>query len=274
MMKDLVLLAIDTATAKGASYADARVVQYRRQYIACEDQRVSQLVDSEDWGIGVRVIADGAWGFAGTSVLTPEEVQRVAAEAVAIAKASASARRKPVQLAPEPVHQISFRSACEVDPFHVPVDTKVGLLLQINAALLKHAGIKKATSYLLFKREERVFASTEGSLMDSIIYTTAASYTATAVGEGDARSRTYAPPPMTEGYENINAEDLLGNTERVAQQALEHLKAPEVDDMVTDLVLDPLNPNPARVARALPPVRPVGRTRCPRNRVVDRPARS
>jgi len=107
-MKDLVLLAIDTAKAKGASYADARVVQYRRQYIACEDQRVSQLVDSEDWGIGVRVIADGAWGFAGSSVLTPEDVQRVAAEAVAIAKASASARRKPVQLAPEPVHQMSF----------------------------------------------------------------------------------------------------------------------------------------------------------------------
>jgi TldD protein len=240
-MKDLVLLAIDTAKAKGASYADARVVQYRRQYIACEDQRVSQLVDSEDWGIGVRVIADGAWGFAGSSLLTPEDVQRATAEAVAISKASASARSKPVQLAPEPVHHISFRSACEVDPFSVPVDTKVGLLLQINAALLKHAGIKKATSYMLFKREERVFASTEGSLMDSIIYTTAVSYTATAVGEGDARSRTYAPPPMTKGYENINAADLLSNTERVAQQAIEHLKAPEVDDMVTDLVLDPLN---------------------------------
>ena len=89
-MKELVLLAIDTASQKGATYADARIVRLRRQNIACEDRRVSQLADSEDWGIGVRVIADGAWGFAGTSVLTSEEVQRVAAEAVAIAKASAS----------------------------------------------------------------------------------------------------------------------------------------------------------------------------------------
>ena len=240
-MQDLVLLAIDTARQKGADYADARVVHLRRQNIACEDQRVSQLADSEDWGIGVRVIADGAWGFAGTSLLTREEVQRVAVEAVAIAKASASARRKPVRLAPEPVHQMSFRSVCDIDPFTVPIDQKVGLLLQINDTLLKHEGIKKANSFMLFKREQRWFASTEGSLMDSVIYTTATGYTATAVGEGDARSRTYAPPPRTMGYENIRADDLLANTERVAQQALEHLKAPEVDDMVTDLVLDPLN---------------------------------
>lgn len=240
-MQDLVLLAIDTARQKGADYADARVVHLRRQNIACEDQRVSQLADSEDWGIGVRVIADGAWGFAGTSLLTREEVQRVAVEAVAIAKASASARRKPVRLAPEPVHQMSFRSACDIDPFTVPIDQKVGLLLQINDTLLKHEGIKKANSFMLFKREQRWFASTEGSLMDSVIDTTATGYTATAVGEGDARSRTYAPPPRTMGYENIRPDDLLANTERVAQQALEHLKAPEVDDMVTDLVLDPLN---------------------------------
>lgn len=240
-MTDLVLLAIDTAKQRGASYADARLVRYRRQTIACEDQRVSQLADTEDWGIGVRVIAGGAWGFAGTSVLTPDEVQRVATEAVAIAKASATARSKPVQLAPEPVHRISFQSPCEIDPFSVPVEHKVGLLLQINESLLKHEGIKKATSYMLFKREERIFANTEGSLMDSIIYTSATSYTATAVGHGDARSRTYAPPPMTKGYENINAQDLLANTERVALQAKEHLTAPQVDDMVTDLVLDPLN---------------------------------
>jgi len=240
-MKDLALLAIDTAKAKGATYADARVVRIRRQNIACEDQRVSQLADSEDWGIGVRVIADGAWGFAGTSDLSPEGVQRAAAEAVAIAKASASARNRPVVLAAEPVHQVSFRSQCEIDPFTVPVDVKVALLLQINSALLKHEGIKKANSHMVFKREERWFASTEDSVMDSIIYTSAAGYTATAVGGGDARSRTYAPPPMTKGYENIRADDLLANTERVAQQALEHLKAPEVDDMVTDLVLDPLN---------------------------------
>lgn len=240
-MKDLVLLAIDTASQKGATYADARIVRLRRQNIACEDQRVSLLADSEDWGIGVRVIADGAWGFAGTSVLRREEVQRVAVEAVAIAKASASARRKPVQLAPEPAHRMSFRSACEIDPFSVPIDQKVGLLLRIHEALLKHEGIKKANSFMLFKREERWFANTEGSLMDSVIYTTATGYTATAVGGGDARSRTYAPPPRTMGYENIRSDDLLANTERVAQQAIEHLKAPEVDDMVTDLVLDPLN---------------------------------
>src|SRR5690349_21737199 len=131
-MKELAQQALDAATRYGASYADVRIVRHRRQNLNTEDHRVSNISDSEDVGIGVRVLVDGAWGFAGSGGLTSEEAQRVAAQAVAIARASASAIEKPVQLVPEPPRRFQFRTPSEVDPFRIAIDEKVGLLLAIN----------------------------------------------------------------------------------------------------------------------------------------------
>src|SRR5512138_1859935 len=120
-MKELAQLALDTATQYGAEYADVRIVRYLRQNIGAEDERVSGINDSEDLGIGVRVLWNGAWGFAGSGTLTRDEAMRVAAQAVAIAKASATTLKKPVRLAPEPAHVATFRTPYEVDPFAVPM---------------------------------------------------------------------------------------------------------------------------------------------------------
>lgn len=240
-MEQLAQLALEVAIAEGATYADVRFITQRRQTIATEDERVSHLSDQENLGFGVRVIAHGAWGFAASGTVTKERVERVAREAVAIARASASVRRKPVSLVPEPPRRETFRSPVEIDPFAVDIDQKVGLLLAINQALLKHKDIKKATGYLTLRREEKLFANTEGSLLRSEVVTTGVSYTATAVGHQDARSRTYEPPPQTRGYENIQAEDLLAHADRVAEQAREHLRAKECPTGRRDLVLDPHN---------------------------------
>jgi len=240
-VKDLAQLALDVASGSGAQYADVRVATYKRQLISAEDERVSGLRDSEDSGFGVRVLVNGAWGFAGSCTLTADEVKRVALQAIGVARASASALAKPVSLVPEPARVASFRTPYQVDPFTVGVDRKVGLLLEINRRLLKHQGIKKATGWMVLKKDQRLFASTDGSLLESEVVTTAAEYRAWAVGNGDAKSRGYAPPPRTMGYENINEDDLLANTDRVAQQALEHLRAAECPDGRKDLILDPLN---------------------------------
>jgi len=240
-MKDMARLALDTAVQRGAEYADVRLVRYRSQNIGTEDRRVSSLSDTEDVGLGVRVIVSGAWGFSGTCDLTREGVQGCAAEAVAIARASATVGGKKVQLVAEPPTTTRFRTPYEIDPFTVPIEDKVGLLLEINDRLLANSEVKKAHGGMTLRRADRVLLNSDGSDLESEVVTTGMSYRATAVGGGDARSRSYEPPSLTKGYENIDRESLLANAERVAEQAVEHLKAPECPAMVTDLVLDPLH---------------------------------
>jgi TldD protein len=240
-MRDLARLAIDTAIHHGASYVDVRVARYRRQDLSAEDRRLARFVDSDDLGFGVRVLAAGAWGFAGSGELTREEVQRVAAEAVAIARASASCLKRPVVLAPEPPRVDRFTSSVDVDPFAVDPAEKAGLLLEINEGLLRHSGVRKAQGWMTIRRAERLFLSTEGHDLESDVTTTGCGYGATAVGDGDARSRSYERPPLTRGWENVDRAALLSQVDRVAEQAVEHLRAPECPAGRFDLVLDPHN---------------------------------
>lgn len=240
-MKDLAQLALDTAKSSGAEYADVRVVRYLRQNLRTEDRRVAGISDSEDIGLGVRVICQGAWGFAGTSNLTREEAMRVAVQAVEIARASATTLRKPVQWTPEPAHVESFRTPYAIDPFTVGMSEKMNLLLQINEELLRNAGVSKAQGFMTLRKDERIYLSTDGSDLSSEVVTTGVGYEATAVGNGDARSRSYMPPPRTLGYENIDAADLLANAPRTAEEAVEHLSAPEGPVGDIDLILDPQN---------------------------------
>ena len=238
-MRHLAQLALDTAAQRGASYADVRLIRKRSQSLGTEDERVAYLSDSESFGFGVRVIVDGAWGFAASSVVEKQEIERVAAEAVEIARVSASVKGEPVSLVPEPVREERFESGREIDPFDVEVSDKVGLLLEINERLLKPELVKKARSQMRFSRVERLLATNEGSVLESDIITSMVAYNATAVDEHDARGRSHEPPPMTRGYEIVDAEDLLANTERVADEAIGHLKADECPVGVRDLVLDP-----------------------------------
>ncbi|MBT7097956.1 TldD/PmbA family protein, partial [Candidatus Poribacteria bacterium] len=210
-MHALAKLAVDTARGRGATYADVRIIHRRRQNLNAEDARISHLSDDADAGFGVRVLANGAWGFAASGILTRDEVQRVADRAVEVAKASAKAIAKPVEWAPEPAAELTFNSPCEIDPFDVSTPEKVELLLAINAALTKHEGIKKAFGRMGLRRDTKLYANSDGSVMESDITMTAVEYSATAVGEGEVKSRAYVPPPRTLGYENIDADDLIAN---------------------------------------------------------------
>lgn len=241
-MKELAQLALDVATSGGASYADVRINRYKTQNLNTEDERVAGITDTEDFGFGVRVIVDGAWGFAASGLVTADEIKRVAAKAVEIARASATTMGKPVSLIPEPPRTESFKTPYEIDPFTVDVNKKVSLLLEINDRLLKADDkIKKAIGNMYFAKVERTFASSEGHYLTSDVVTSNTSYTATAVGENDAKTRTYHPPPLTKGYENIDEKDLLDNTQRVAEQAVGHLLADECPVGKKDLILDPFH---------------------------------
>lgn len=238
-MKELARLALDAAQQAGARFADVRIIRFTRQELSAEDDHIRHVGDSEDSGFGVRVLAHGAWGFSASGTITRDEVQRVAKEAVAIAKASAMAMDSPVELVSEPAAVRVFRSPRGTDPFAVPIQDKVGLLLEINGGLMRHDGIKKGFSGMTLRREEKLYLNTDGSELENDIVLTGANYTATAIGHGEVKSRSYNPPPRTLGYENIDAHDLLSNTERVALQAVEHLTAKECPVGKRDLVLDP-----------------------------------
>ena len=121
-MKQIASWALDTAKLRGATLAEARIVDERQRALATKNGRIGNASDSESLGIGIRVIASGAFGFAATDDLSREGVQGCAAKAVDIAKASATVQAQQLRMAPEPAHQAEWASPCKIDPFSIPIE--------------------------------------------------------------------------------------------------------------------------------------------------------
>ncbi|MBN1180000.1 MAG: TldD/PmbA family protein [Anaerolineae bacterium] len=240
-MKELTELALDTAQARGATYADVRVVQRHTQQVAVRNGAVSDLVEVETLGFGVRVVADGAWGFAASSRLERPEVERAAAEAVAIARASATAGGSPVDLGAPEAHVDTYRTPCQIDPFSVPVDDKIGLLLAADAAMRRVSGVRVTEGALVAWRENKTFASTEGAFIEQELIETGGGIVAYAVQGSEIQQRSYpnsfARDQCTGGWETIVEMDLPGNGERLAGEAVALLTAPACPCQVTTLIL-------------------------------------
>jgi TldD protein len=241
--RDLCLRALDAARTAGAVYADVRVNRNRSQNVGTREQQITGLSDSETFGFGVRVIAEGAWGFAASRELTATEVARVAGLAVAQARANRRALRRPVVLAPtDPVKDGRWQSPIEIDPFSVSLEDKVALLLKANAEALKVRGARFVNSSMSFVMQEKTFASTDDVFTVQRVYRCLPQLTVTAVdpSSGDFQSRNSAEvAPMGLGYEWVVRADLPGNAARWAEEAVRKLSATSVEPGRYDLVLDP-----------------------------------
>jgi len=239
--KDLCMRALNAAKTAGASYADIRVARNRSQNVGTREQQITGLQDSETFGFGVRVIADGAWGFAASRELTNAEVERVARLAVAQAKANRRAVRHPVVLAPtDPVPNGQWQSLVEVDPFAMPLEDKVALLLKANAEALKVQGVRFVNSSMSFLLQEKTYASTDNIYTVQKFYRCLPQMTVTAVAAGDFQARNSADvAPMGLGYEWVLKSDLAGNAPRWAEEAVQRLTAKSVEPGRYDLILDP-----------------------------------
>ncbi len=242
-MKDMLNLALDAAKSAGADYADIRIVNTRRQGVQTRNGELAGLMDSEDLGFGVRVLAGGAWGFASSNRLEPVELRSKAVEAVRIARASATLNRDSVQLAPEPAWQDFWQTPIQLDPFTISLQEKLGLLLACDRVLRADPRIKEAAASMSFLREHQYYASSEGARIEQILIRSGAGYTATAVENGEAQERSY---PMSHGgqymglgWELILALDLVGNAERVREEAIALLSAPQCPSGTFDLILKP-----------------------------------
>jgi TldD protein len=241
--RDVCMLALDAALTAGASYADVRVTSVRRQDVRTREDRVTALRDNETLGIGVRALAGGAWGFVASRGLDHAEATRVARAAVSQARANAPGRREPVQLAPVDAYPNGvWDTPIRIDPFGVPVEDKVELLLAANQEALGVAGARFVSSSMAFVRLRTTFASTDGSIIEQTLYRTWPSMTVTAVSvdHGDSQSRSSAEiAPMGAGYEHVEAAQLRRRASEWAEEAVRKLSAQRVAPGEYDLILDP-----------------------------------
>jgi TldD protein len=243
--KVLGMVALDAARSAGASYADVRVVHTRRQSLETRNERIAGLSDDESLGCGIRVLVDGAWGFAASPTLTRTEVAVTARAAVAQARANRRGLRTPVTLAPvDAFPDSSWQTPIGEDPFRVAVEEKIDLLLAANRAALGVAGIRFATASLELVRQETTFLSTAGSVIVQTLYRAYPQMTVTAVAAdaSDFQTRTSAEvAPRGLGYEYVRAASLERRAIQWAEQAVERLSARPVEPGRYDLVLHPSN---------------------------------
>lgn len=242
-MKTLAERALWTAQVRGATYADIRIVRREEERITVKNGAVVAASHEVSLGFGVRVVAHGAWGFAASSTLTPDEVDRVAALAVEIARASAMVpNREPVRLSPCPTAVARYVSPFRKDPFAVPLEEKVELLLRADAEMRRVKGIAVAESNFVAFREEKTFASSEGSFIEQVLTETGAGIEATAVKEGEVQNRSYPTSfgrqQLQKGYELVEEMDLVGHAGPTAEEAVALLSAPQCPAMVTTVILE------------------------------------
>src|SRR5512142_81717 len=162
-MKQIAEWALNVAQGRGASYADARVVDERNRALTTKNGKVGSAASSESLGIGIRVIADGAWGFAATDDMRREPVEQTAARAVEIARASARVKRDALRFAPEKAAVADWSSPYRIDPFSTSVEQNIALLLAVDKELRAVEGVTLAETNLNFRRYEQWFYSTEGA---------------------------------------------------------------------------------------------------------------
>jgi TldD protein len=241
-VKDLVVAALDAAVASGVTYADVRSVRTRTETLAVRGPQVEGLDSSDTAGIGVRVLQDGAWGYAASASLNVADVQRTAATAVAVARASASARSKPVELVPEPAHVDTWSSPVGKDPFDVPAEEKIGLLTSATEQMERVRGVRLGRGTMDLLQQEIWFASSEGSLIDQTVVQVGAGIEATSVSDGEMQQRSYPGSFRghfeSGGYEVVERMDLVSNAHRTAEEAVALLTATACPDETTTLVLD------------------------------------
>lgn len=255
--RQLADIALNAARSKGASYADARIGRYRNQFVITREQRVENLVNTESYGVGVRVVADDTWGFAATSEVTRDGVARAAERAVAIAKANARLQQEPVRLAPaESWGQVSWKTPIRKNAFDVPIGEKVELLLQVNAKAME-AGAKFVNSMLFQVNEQKYFASTEGTYVDQDVHRLWPTFTATGIDpeSGRFQTRNALSAPTGMGWEYLDGDpgskytgvttnyglsyDMLEDAANAGREVKEKLAAKPVEPGTYDLVLDP-----------------------------------
>lgn len=259
--KALADVALNTAKSKGATYADVRIGRYLRQYFFTRENKVENIVNSESYGVGIRVIVNGTWGFAATNQVTTDGIAKCARTAVEIALANSEIQTAPVMLAPQKgVGDVSWKTPITKNAFEIPVREKVDLLMAVNNSAMQN-GAAFVTSNLFFVNEQKYFASSDGSYIDQDIHRLWPTFTVTAVNKqtGRFKTRDALSAPIGMGYEYLDglasekksvlgaptvyrySYDMVEDVILAAKQAKDKLVAKSVPAGKYDMLLDPSN---------------------------------
>src|SRR5205807_3566723 len=220
-MKQIADWALDTATQRGAQYADVRIVDDRHRNLATRNGKIGYAGSGESLGIGVRVLVDDSWGFASTDDLSRDSVERIAAQALEIARASAKVKEQPIRLAPEAPVTIDWISPCKIDPFTTSVDQNLDLLMNVDHELLAVKGVTLAESSLHLGRYEQWFYSSEGSDIHQTRFITGAGFAAHSFQGTEIQKRSFpnsfGGQHQNKGYELIDDLKLVENARRIGE---------------------------------------------------------
>jgi TldD protein len=233
--------ALNAARSAGAAYSDVRIGRYQNNFVVTREKQIVQVVDTDSIGAGIRALVDGTWGFAATDNLTPDGIAAAAREAVAIAKADRIAQDRPVVLAPTPAVKATWNNGFTKDPWDVPVEEKADLLIRANTEAMKTNRVRFVSSVMYFVKEQRHFASTDGSVTHQTIVRSWVPMQITAVSDdqSDFQNRSNTVQPMGRGYEYVLEADIVNNARKWGSEAAEKLTAKPVDVGRYDLVLHP-----------------------------------
>jgi TldD protein len=231
--------ALETARLRSAQYADIRIVHSQDENISVKNGVVENMLTNESLGFGVRVLVDGAWGFASSRDMTSAEVDRIVDLAVKIAKASALVRGDSVQLGPPVTSKGTYTTPIQIDPFTISIEEKLKLLLQADADMARVEGVSVRNGHLTFIKEHKSFANSEGADTEQTIFEAGGGIIATAVGGNEVQRRSYPSVRAqgTSGWEYILAMDLPGNAERIASEAVQLLTAEQCPSTNTTIII-------------------------------------
>ncbi len=255
--KQLADVALNAARSKGATYTDVRIGRYLNQFVVTREDKVENIVNTESYGMGIRVIANGSWGFAATDRMDKDSIAKAAELAVSIAKENSRLLLEPVKLVPQKgVGEVSWKAPIEKNSFEIPIKEKVDLLMGVNDAAMKSGG-NYITSILFMVNEQKYFASSDGSYIDLDVHRIWPTFFITTIdaASGKFETRNALSAPMGMGYEYLYARpqdkiqgvtplykgryDMLEDAKAGGAQTLEKLKAKSVEPGKYDLVLDP-----------------------------------
>lgn len=260
--KDKKLLAdagLNTAKSLGATYADVRIGRYLNQFVATREKKVQGITNTESYGVGIRVIVNGTWGFGASNQVTPDGIKKATERAVAIAKANSKFQKEPVKLAATPSYgEVSWKTPIKKNGFEVSIKDKVDLLMNANSKALEK-GASFVNSLIFLVNEQKYFASTEGSYIDQDVHRTWPNFTVTMIdrASGQFKNRQAFSAPVGMGYEYLDGKaedkiqgpggivlynksyDIVEDATMAAEQAKQMIAAKSVEPGKYDLVLEP-----------------------------------
>ena len=239
-MREIVESALLAAKRAGASYADVRIVQREEESISTKNGAADAIRRNESKGFGVRVIANGGWGFSSSFISTPEEAEKVANEAVQIALASSKTKIADAKIAKVEIYQDKVPQPVKINPFDVPLSKKIAILLEADK-IMNIQGIIVRKGSMNFSKEWKTFASSEGAYIEQERIVSGAGISAVATDGKEIQVRSYPTSFggdfQRKGFELIEEMDLVSHAEETAKQAVALLSAKQCPSGKMDIIL-------------------------------------